>query len=199
MKVYNFEQRSPEWFSIRKLKMTASHASEIATQGKGLETYIGKVIAGFFAEEEKYTNEAMERGVDLESEALLIYELEKDCKVDTVGFIEHNEHVGCSPDGLVGEEGGIEIKCHNAEVFLRLVCSGEIDSKYEWQVQMNLLITKRSWWDYVGYCPELPNPIYIKRIFPNIDMHQKLLAGFQKGKEKIIEKLTKVNVFMGAI
>jgi len=194
VKVYNFEQRSPEWFEIRKLKFTASHASEIATAGKGLETYIGKVVAESFVTEEKYSNADMERGVELESEAISIYELETGNIVTPVGFVEMDEHTGCSPDGLVGEDGGIEVKCHNAEVFLRLVCSDEIDTKYLWQIEMNLLITQRNWFDYIGYNPNFKP--YIKRVYSDPTRQAKLLKGLEIGKAELFKRLSKAKAFM---
>ena len=71
MKLYNIQQQTPEWFALRKGKMTASHAQEIGNNGKGLETYIYKVMSDYFSEvpQEQYTNPDLERGIELEEQA----------------------------------------------------------------------------------------------------------------------------------
>lgn len=197
MKVYNFEQKSEEWFAVRKGKMTASHSQAIGNNGKGLETYILEMMAEFYSsggEKEIYTNSDMERGIELEEQARSIYELETGNKVEQVGFCEHNEFAGCSPDGLIGEDGGIEIKCQKDNTHFRMILNGEkeIDSKYVWQIQMNLLITDRKWWDYVSYNPNYQKSLIIFRIYADDEMQNKILAGIEKGAEKIKEIQNKI-------
>ena len=185
------EQRSDEWFAIRLGKMTASNAQCIAANGKGLESYIYSVLTEKYSNnKESYTNGDMERGVELEDQARMTYEIENQ-KVIEVGFIEHNEYAGCSPDGLVGDEGGIEIKCPNDVNFFKLLCNGEkeIDMKYIWQVQMCLLISGRKWWDLIFYNTNFEKNMMIFRITPEISKQEKLIVGIEKGK-KLINELT---------
>lgn len=101
-------QGTPEWFAIRAGKMTASHAQEIGNMGKGLTTYIYEILAEAYSsgEPEKFSNAHTDRGIELEPVARSMFEMEHDCQIEEVGFIEHNDFVGCSPDGLIGEEGG---------------------------------------------------------------------------------------------
>lgn len=198
MKIYNdILQGSPEWFEKRKGKMTASEAQAIGNNGKGLETYIKGLMAEFYSSGEKeiYTNKDLERGKELEQYARDMYELENDCKVEQVGFIELNEFVGCSPDGLIGEDGGIEIKSVNDVNHFALILNGEkgIESKYVWQVQMNLLITGRKWWDYVSYNPNFEQSLIVFRILPDQEKHKKLLAGIELGIKQIKEIKNKIN------
>lgn len=187
MIIHEVEQGSVEWHSLRKGRMTASHAQEISANGKGLETYILTLMAKYYssAEPENYTNEHMERGNELESQARAMYELEHGLTVDEVGFVEIDEYVGCSPDGLIGEDGGLEIKCHDDKKHFDLATGGKIDSKYLWQVQMNLMLTGRKWWDYVAYNPNFEKSLIVHRIEPDEKMHKKLTIGFEKGKELI--------------
>jgi putative phage-type endonuclease len=200
MKIHNMEQGSDEWHEIRKLKLTASHAQEISAAGKGLETYTTKIISEYFSSKEKehYSNTHIERGNELESEARAIYELETGNKVDQVGFIEYSEYVGCSPDGLIGDDGGLEIKCNDDKIFTEYILNGKISSAYIWQVQMSLLITKRKWWDFVSYNPNFKKPLNIIRIEPDPleESQAKLLKGFEVGTNLLREKKEAMSQFL---
>ena len=90
MTIHNFEQGSDQWHEVRKGKMTASHAQEIGNSGKGLDTYITKLMARVFSsgEQEHFTNAHIERGIELEAQARDIYELQTGNIVEEVGFIE---------------------------------------------------------------------------------------------------------------
>jgi len=178
MKVYNVNQKSDDWFSVRERKMTASQASKIVSDG--LEKY----IKSLFQEKKFFTNNDIERGVELEEEVRKLYE-EKFEKVTEVGFIERDEYSGCSPDGLVGEKGGIEIKCPNDKNFEKILKKGEkgINKIYFWQVQMCLLVTGREWWDLVIYNKNFEMLVF--RQFPKMEMQEKLLLGLEKGKNLI--------------
>jgi putative phage-type endonuclease len=186
MKVYDCQQGTPEWFECRKGRLTASTAQAIASNGKGLETLVYEIMAEAYSKNtEHYTNEDMERGHELEDMARNLYTLETGNVVEQVGFIERDEYVGCSPDGLIGEEGGLEIKCPNDKNHLYTAITGEYDKKYYWQVQMTLLITGRKWWDLVFFNPNLPKELIIKRLIPESQAFDKLEAGIKKGIELI--------------
>ena len=168
---FNIEQGTTEWFDIRKGKMTASHAQAIANQGKGIETYIDEMMSECYsrAEKEQFRNEHTDRGNELEDQAASIYAFDKEIELKTVGFVEHSEFAGCSPDRLVGEDGMLEIKCPDDKAYFQYLLKKEkaIDSKYIWQIQMNLLITGRKWCDYVAYNPNYDESIFIYRILPD--------------------------------
>jgi predicted phage-related endonuclease len=186
-------QGSDEWFDVRKLKLTASHAQAIGNFGKGLETYITEMIAYHYssAEREYYSGKDTDRGNELEPIARAIYELQTGNKVEQVGFIELNEFVGCSPDGLIGEDGGLEIKSPYDVIYYKLLRDGEteIESKYLWQVQMNLLITGRKWWDLVFYNPNYKETIKIFRILPDIKKQESIKVGLEEGIKLIKQQL----------
>lgn len=193
--INNIEQGTPEWFELRKGKMTASHAQAIGNVGKGLETYIYEIMAEYYSsgEKEQFSNEHTERGNELETLARHIYELEKGVDIEQVTFIEQDEYVGCSPDGLVND-GLIEIKCPNDVEYLKYLLNGEnqIDTKYIWQVQMQMLITQRQWCDLIIYNPNFKNPMLIFRILPDQEKFEALKKGFEVGQTKILEIKSKI-------
>lgn len=189
MKIHQVEQGSPEWHELRKGRMTASHADAIGANGKGLKTYITTLMAKYYssADPDNYTNAHMDRGNQLEPQARAMYELDRGVDVEQVGFVEIDEHIGCSPDGLIGDDGGLEIKCHDDKRHFELIITDKIESKYLWQIQMNLMLTGRKWWDYVAYNPNFERSLVIHRIKPDKKMFAALEKGFEKGKELIKE------------
>ncbi len=195
MKIHEIEQQSPEWFNVRKLKATASHATAIGNCGKGLDTYVLEIVAEYLssADKEQFSNKHTDRGNELEPQARTIYELTTGKDVKQVGFIEHNDYVGCSPDGLIDDDGGLEIKCIDDVGYLKMLLGEEISSDYQWQIQMNLLITGRKWWDFVAYNPNFKQSIIIKRVVPDKDKQEKLSNGFILAENKIKEILNKLN------
>ena len=187
--INNIQQKSDEWLELRKGKMTASHAQEIGNCGKGLDTYILEIMAEYYstAPKEQINNIHIERGNELEDSARAVYEFEHGCIVEEVAFIQHSDFVGCSPDGLIGEDGGLEIKCPSDTNYLKILLDDKnIDSKYIWQIQMNLFITGRQWWDYMAYNPNFSQSFYIKRIYPDLNKFENLQKGFEAGIEKIL-------------
>jgi len=195
MQIHQLDQGTPEWFEVRKGKMTASHSQAIGNAGKGLDTYIFEILAEKFSSGEKanYSNEHMERGKELEGQARAMYELQNNVTVVQVGFIEMDQCVGCSPDGLVNEDGGCEIKCHDDVKHTKMLINGasEIDSGYIWQCQMNMLITDRKWWDLIFYNPNFKRTLIIFRIQPDPVKMDALRKGFEIGRGKI-EALNKL-------
>lgn len=190
MKTYNFPQQSQEWFDIRLGKFTASNAQAIASNGKGLETLCFQVVAEILSKtrEEGYTNPDLERGNEQETLARASYEMETGNKVETVGFCELNDRVGASPDGLVGEDGLVEIKCQKNSVYVQTLYSKKIDTKYEWQMQMQMLVTDRKWVDFVVFNENFPKLIII-RVNRDEAKIEKLRVGLEMGNKKVDEIL----------
>lgn len=178
-------QQSPEWFQTRSLKLTASKAQAIASGGKGLETLVDELMAAHLSssEPDRFSSDHTDRGNELEPIARSMYELERGVTVETVGFIEADTHIGFSPDGLIGSEGGAEIKCPSDIAYYRILRDGEkgIDTKYLWQVQMSLLLSGRQWWDLAFYNPNFPTTLLVFRILPDQDKYKALLEGLEKG------------------
>ena len=189
MKIHSFEQRTEDWYNIRKGKMTASNADTIIANGKGLETYIYNLMAEYYssAEKENYINADMQRGIDLEPEARLEFEFYTDLDVQEIGFIEYNEFIGVSPDGLIGDDGLIEIKCPNDSVYFKLLLSDNIKPEYIAQMQMQLYVTNRQYCYFVSYNPNFEKSLYIKKITRDEETIEKLKKGLEKGTELIKE------------
>jgi putative phage-type endonuclease len=195
MKIYNIQQGTQEWFDIRKLKMTGSKAQAIGNNSKGLETYIYELVADYYSSQEKeqYTNEDLERGNELEEQARGVYELETGNKTEQVGFIELDEFTGVSPDGLVGKDGGLEIKCLNDKRYFKELMSDKRTTDYDWQIQMCLYVTGRKWWDLVIYNPNFKQNIIIYRIESDEEKQEQLKVGLETGKQIIKDLINKYN------
>ena len=189
MKTSHCEQLSDEWFEARKFRLTGSNAQAIGNGAKGLDTYVLDMMAESYSngERDNYTNEHLQRGLELESQAREMYSLETGNSVEQVGFVEYNDYVLASPDGLIGNDGLLEVKCHADRKHFRLILNGEkeIDSGYIWQVQMGLLVTGRKYADLLCYNPNFQKSLLIFKILPDEGMQTKLLEGFKIGEEKI--------------
>lgn len=192
MKVYNMIQNSDEWYNVRKGKLTASHATEIANNGKGLKTYINNIVLELIFGERYYTSKDMERGNEFEPIARFKYEFEKGVEVKEVGFIEHCPYSGYSPDGLINEDGLIEIKARNNAKHLSLLRGSEVDSSTIWQMQFGLMVTKRKWCDFISYNPNFKkNSLFVKRFFVDEEKQEKLKIGLESGinmLKKVLEE-----------
>ncbi|MCK9544693.1 MAG: YqaJ viral recombinase family protein [Novosphingobium sp.] len=205
MKIYELDkivQGSEEWHVLRTGKLTASHAQAIGNCGAGLKSYVNSMMADIFSTgvpDDKYTGEDMERGNELEMQARQVYELMYDVEVKEVGFCEIDDYVGFSPDGLIKTDGLLEIKCPKGEVYMKIVMDGEkaIDSKYIWQVQMELMLSKRKWCDLVFYNPNYKLTTTIFRIYPDEIKFEKLKKGIEEGKKMIKEYIRKYNNLIG--
>lgn len=173
MKIINdIEQGSPEWHAIRAGIPTASSFGKIVkangSKSDQAKTYIyqlaGERLLG--RTEEGYKSEWMERGNEVEGEARALYEFISGNDVDQVGFIKMDEpSCGCSPDGLIGEDGGLEIKCPKLSTHIKYALAGKLPSDYHRQVMGSLFVSGRKWWDFMSYYPGL-DP-FIIRVYPD--------------------------------
>lgn len=189
IKYHEVEQGSDEWHEEKRGLLSASNATPIRVSGSGLLTYcrclsrqrLGHEIDGFNGYE-------MQRGTRLEPLAVLAYEFEFNVKVRQVGGVTNSKYknVWISPDGLIEENGGAEIKARNDEKHYALITGCEKDVPID-QIQMSLLITERKWWDFVSFNPNFDKTLFVKRIYPDAEMHVKFKDGFVKGNE-LIEK-----------
>ena len=120
------------------------------------------------AKEEGYQNGAMQRGIEMEAEARKMYDLMTDSTVEIVGVCYQDEKKlwGCSPDGLVGDDGLLEIKCPTAPVHVEYILEGKLPTAYVQQTQGQLFITGRKWLDFMSYYPGI-KPLII-RVVPDV-------------------------------
>lgn len=163
-------QGSPAWCAARAGRLTGSVASAIlATLKTGgepaarrdLRTQLAlERITGGPIAEDSYTNADMARGTALEPAARAAYEQRSGALVRQVGFLQHPELLaGCSPDGLIDDDGLLEIKCPRPANHLRLIRAGTVPSEHLAQITHNLWIAGADWCDYVSYCPLFPAPL----------------------------------------
>ena len=202
MQIHNVEQGSEEWFELRlKYPLTASEAQAIGNQGKGLETLCWEKMAQKYssADKEQYSNKDLERGKELEPQAISLYELETGNKVETVGFVTNEEISkvgGASPDGLVNEDGLIEVKAFadtkhfKAVIDFKKTGKFEIESQYIWQMQMQMLFTGRKWCDFVAYNPNYKQSLLIQGVVADEEKQKDIIEGLKKG-EIIINEIIK--------
>lgn len=170
MKILNdFEQGSLEWHKARCGKITMSHSKELLTGGKGRmrQSYILDVVAERLSGEplDSYYNADMERGNFLEEWALKAFNQLTGLEVSRVGFVlQDDERIGCSPDGLIGDDAGIEIKCPKPRQHIRTIFEDGVED-YRKQSLGNMWVCEREHWYIVSFCPWVKSyPLYIKRI-----------------------------------
>lgn len=199
----NIEQRSEEWFEQRLGKFTASQIHKlmgIKGLGETGKSYaIEKAIEQLFGEiDENFVSYDMQRGIDLEPLAFAKFKEIKGfdfIDVKNCSFIELSKESGASPDGLVGEDGILEIKCPNSNTFFKLVSDGEVDKKYYYQVQMQMLATGRNKAYFFNYLVheglEFWHEIVIDRDDKICDLMLSRIAEASEIKKEYINKINK--------
>ena len=153
------EQRSEEWYQARGGRVTASRFKDVITNGRGgkpsktAQSYMYELLV------EKINGEvipipptySMQWGIDAEPRAIAAYEKVTGTTVKSVGFVEYGEYVGVSPDGLVGSEGLIEIKCPDSKTAVKNFFERHLYDDYKAQVQGQLWVTNRQWCDFLVF------------------------------------------------
>lgn len=207
MKVIDCAQRSPEWFACRLGRLTGSRVADAFASlksGKGeaagrrnlrvqlvLERLTGK------PQEQRFVSASMERGVALEADAIAAYETDAAVFIEPVGFIAHDELLtGTSPDGLIGKDGGVEVKCPEAAAHLDYLRGG-FPLAYHLQCVHALWLTGRAWWDFVSFHPEFPAPLRLKRtrvLASEVDLaaHELNVRTFLTEVEREVEDVRKL-------
>ncbi len=170
-------QGTPEWFNARRGVPSASNFSRIMTQktcklSAQAEEYICELIGDVMGTllppwVENYTNSAIRWGEQTEGEARAFYAMERNVDVQQVGFCTTDDgRFGASPDGLVGEDGGLELKCplprtHTAYLLSAKLHGPSVPDDYKPQVHGALIVTGRKWWDFMSYCPGM-DPLIVR-------------------------------------
>jgi len=194
------EQRTQEWFEIRRGKITASNFCKlmgIKALGETGLTYLKELVAEtiMWNFEEGYVSQAMQRGIDLEPVAIESYEIETLNKVTKIGFVEYDEIVGGSPDGFIGEDGIIEVKCPGAKQHIETLISKEIPKGNYDQCQGLLFITGRKWLDFVSFNPDFisgkqmiiirttPDEVWVEKFKQRLDESKTIINQFKEQLE----------------
>jgi len=159
------EQGTSEWHQLRLGKVTASRVADILAKTKtgpsaSRQNYLIELALQRVTKtiEESYTNAAMEWGTQTEPQARVAYEVKTGNFVDQVAFVDHPTIAGfgCSPDGLVGDSGLIEIKCPNSATHWSYIKANEPPNKYFIQMQAQMAVTGAKWCDFVSFDPRMP-------------------------------------------
>jgi putative phage-type endonuclease len=192
------EQGTEAWFNIRIGKVTASRVADVLAKTKtGYSTTRDNYMAQLVCERltgqkgESFTNAAMQHGTETEPLARAAYEARHDVLVDEVGFVPHPSIImaGASPDGLVGEDGLIEIKCPNTATHIETLLSESVPNKYYTQMQFQIACTGRKWCDFVSFDNRLPTELqmFVKRVLRD-DMYIRLI------EDEIVKFLNELDI-----
>lgn len=138
----------------------SKNANPAATRAKYMRELAGEILTGELSE--TYSNAHMDRGSEQEADARRLYAFLADKEPALVGFVR-NGNAGCSPDSLVGNNGGLEIKSALPHIQIERLFKNELPSEHKAQVQGNLWLCEREWWDFMSFSPKLP-PL-IKRVY----------------------------------
>jgi hypothetical protein len=187
MRIDQNEQGSPEWLAARLGIPSASMFAKIVTT-KGIwsasaDAYINQLVAERLTgeREEVFQSHHMLRGTELEPDARDLYSLISDAEVTEVGFCLHDTlSAGCSPDGLIGDDGGLEIKCPAPSTHVEYLRGEVLPSKYKQQVMGCLWITGREWWDFVSYHPTM------KPLIVRVERDEEYIAALEKCVTKAV-------------
>ena len=169
------DQRTEEWFAARLGKVTASKVADLMAKTKSgysasRDNYMAQLVVERITKTkaESYSNAAMDWGTAQEPFARAAYEAFTGFMVEEVGFVQHPtiEWAGASPDGLVGNDGLVEIKCPNTATMIDTLLKGKVPQKYYIQMQMQMACTQRAWCDYVVFDSRMPAKaqLFVKRV-----------------------------------
>lgn len=205
------EQGTPEWFAARLGNVTASRVADVIAKTKSgysasRDNYMAQLICERMTNTvaESFISAAMQWGTETEPLARAAYESYADVLVDQVGYVPHPwlSRAGASPDGLVGADGLLEIKCPNTATHIETLLSETVPTKYITQMQWQMACTGRLWCDFVSFDPRLPDAfhLFVKRVERDaeyIAMLEKEVGLFLRDIEnkifKLNERLNHVN------
>ena len=200
LEIFDVDQGSEAWFRLRAGIPTASEFHTVLAKGrdggqsltrkKYLHTLAAEIISG--APVTGYSNADMERGKIQEAEAREYYALMHDLDPDRVGFIRNGDK-GCSPDALLGKDGGLEIKTRTSHLQIELLLANRIPPEHKAQLQGNIWVSERQWWDIVVYCPGLPK--FIAREYRDDGYIANLAGAVNRFNEELAEIVEKVRRF----
>lgn len=189
-------QGTDAWHQLRAGKVTASRVADILAKTKtgpstSRQNYLIELaiqqVTGVVGE--SFTNAAMQWGTETEPLARVAYEVKSGNFVEQVAFIDHPDiaNFGCSPDGLIGDDGLIEIKCPNSTTHWEYFKAKEPPKKYVIQMQTQMAVTGRQWCDFVSFDPRMPerSQLFIKRILRD----EEFIAEIEVEVKKFLEEV----------
>ena len=190
-------QLSPEWFAERCGKVTASRVADLMARtksgwGASRANYMAELIAERLTGQvaESYSNAAMQWGQEHEQQAKDAYSFYFEQEITPAGFVPHPtiRDFGASPDGLVGEDGLIEVKCPNTATHIDTLTADKVPEKYELQMQSQMACTGRQWVDFVSFDPRMPENL---RLFcGRVNRDEERIREIEMEVERFLEALT---------
>lgn len=193
------DQRTPEWYAARLGKATASRIADIVAKTKTgygatrenykMELALERITK---AQAPSFTNAAMQWGIDTEPAARSAYETTTGNFVTEVGMIDHPTIAmsGASPDGYVGDDGLIEIKCPESKQHLKNLSTRKPDTKYIYQMQWQMACTGRKWCDFVSYDPRFPD--HLQLLIVRVQRDEALIAEVEKEVVLFLDEVTEM-------
>lgn len=200
----NSLQGTDEWRADRLGKITASKISDITAKTKNgysatRKNYLAELLVERMTGQwtEGFVNSYMEWGTEHEPLALEAYEAEQMVEVTQVGFIQHPEidNSGASPDGLIADDGMVEVKCPKTATHIDTILTRKIPQKYKYQMQWGMACTGRKWCDFVSYDPRLPEnlQLVIIRVERDDKLISELTGEVKKADAEISEMIDNLN------
>jgi len=192
-----FDQGTPEWMAERSGKVTASALSNVmmAKTTAGYQNYMAQLICERLTGQpvETFKSSAMEYGTATEPQARAFYELESGNTVKQVGFVHHPTIANCgaSPDGLIGTDGGLELKVPQPAKHIKNLMGGPIDKPYILQMQWCMACTGRDWWHYGSFNPTFPDhlKLHVQRVSRDDAMIDEIAFAVVRFLSDVDEKL----------
>jgi predicted phage-related endonuclease len=193
-------QGSPDWLTLRVGRVTSSRISDLLAGGKGLTraAYRNQIVAERLTGipcDDGYENDHMRRGTEQEPFSRAAYEVKTGVMVDMVPFVAHPRLMaGASPDGLVGDDGGIEMKNSATHTHIGYLEDDRVPPKYIAQMQWAMACTGRVWWDFVSYRADLPVNVrlFVKRLKRDDDWIKKTEAEVEKFLAEVDEMVERL-------
>ncbi len=195
MKKHNIEQQTEEWHHLRKGKVTGTTLKSIMGTPKAREDALYEIIAERLTVgvDMDYEN-PMDRGNRLEPEAIKVFEFETEKTVERTGFCEDdmNEMISNSPDGLIGEDEALEVKCMGGKNHVKMWLKDEVPDEYKWQVVQYFIVNEKLQKLYfVGYNPDIPvHPMHIIEV--NRDSVASEMEKARKSQEEFLEEVNTI-------
>ena len=200
------EQRTDAWRAARLGKVTASRVADVVAKtrtgwGASRATYMGELIAERMTGKpsEGFESAAMRWGTETEPLARAAYEFFRDASVTEVGFIDHPRITmsGASPDGLVGEDGLVEIKCPNTITHIDTLLARTVPQKYQLQMLWQMACTGRTWCDYVSFDPRMPE--HLRLCVIRVDGSPQRIAELEADVETFLREVAEKIMRLGAL
>lgn len=198
------EQRTEDWFAARLGKVTASRVADVIAKTKtgysaSRDNYMAQLVVERLTntQAESFTNAAMQWGTDQEPFARAAYEVAQNVMVEETGLVDHPTipMAGASPDGLIGEDGLVEIKCPNTATHIDTLLTQTVPAKYITQMQFQMACTGRQWCDFVSFDPRMPAKaqLFVKRVMRDEAFIKEIETEIKKFLAEVTAKVEQLN------